>query len=295
MQLHTAFSIKEDSYKVHIHGMHPGIREGQMELNGVPVREDSRNIVQCYLIRWHHAPSIYFDRDEDGDDQSVSFKDIFRFTGRGITLSAHFLVSKAFDPLRIGVGASIRCSFLKEMVGQWVHGGVSHDGENSENTLHRYIPKRPYYFTWAPLMQIGFKVIEKQNYNLFIDATWAPCFYNFSGLGNHYYWIYGRNFDLGATWEKQLTRYINWNLRVGYGFCLNNELVEDEDPSAPPDISSHDNFLHISHYIGGIIAQVGISMRIPVLSKCPIKKCDTSPDHRHGGKHYRGGSLFDRL
>ena len=266
--------------------MHPGRQAGEMEVNGEPIGEDT---IQSYLIRWHHAPSIHFerDKDKDKDDQSAyDPKGIFGFTGKGMTLAAQFLASIDYEQLRIGSGVGIRCSFLKEMAGDWVHSNPSDNGQNKGSSPLNYIPAYSYYFTWTPLVRLGFKLIENQNYALLIDATWAPCIYHFSELGKSGYWIYGRNFDLGSTWEKQISRYVNWSLRVAYGFCLNNEVVEAYEPSSP------DHLLIVSHYIDGVMAQVGISIRIPGLSKCPIMGCRTKLDHTHSGKQYRGDALF---
>lgn len=283
IQLHSTFGMKEDRYKVYISGMHPGRQDGEMEINGAPI--DGRTI-QSYLIRWHHAPSIYFERDKDALDQNAYASEaIFGFTGKGITLFTQLLLSKEFRQLRIGAGAGIRCSFLKELIGEWINSSAWYDAQNHANNL-LYTPPRPYYFTWTPLIRLGFKLIENENYTLLIDGTWAPCIYTFSQLGKRYYWAYQRNVDLGGTWEKQLARYVNWHLRVAYGFCLNNEIVETYAPSSPDDL------LYVSHYIGGIMAQVGISICIPVLRKCPIMGCHTKLDHTHSGKQYRGAGLF---
>ncbi|WP_162789982.1 hypothetical protein [Cardinium endosymbiont of Sogatella furcifera] len=279
IQLQSVFSIQADSYKVHIKGMHPGRQAGEMEVNGATT--------QAYLIRWHHAPSIHFEKDNDGISGSDT-KGIFGFTGTGMTLAAQFLVTMDFRQLRIGSGMGIRCSFFKEMAGQWVDSIPSNGAQNEGNNALYYIPERAYYFTWTPLVRLGFKLIENQNYTLLIDGTWAPCIYNHSELGKAYYWIYERNFDLGGTWEKQITRYLYGQLRVAYGFCCNNELVEAYETSNPKRLIPN-HLISVSHAIGSILAQVGISMRLPGLSKCPIRGCATTLDHAHYGNYYRGG------
>ncbi|CAH2559677.1 hypothetical protein CAOEGIBSW744_0131 [Cardinium endosymbiont of Oedothorax gibbosus] len=267
--------------------MHPGRQEGEMEVNG-----KDETTIHAYRIRWYHASSIYFERDQDTDDLEQSGYDpkgMYGFTGKGMTLAAQLLVAMDLQQLRIGAGVGIRYSFLERMEGQWVHGKPSDDDQNKENKLLAYIPARPYYFTWTPLLRLGFKLIENQNYDLLIDGTWAPCTYHFSELGKSGHWHYSRNGDLGGTWKKQITRCIYWSLRVAYGFCFNNELIEPYEPSSP------DHLLSVSHYIDGIMAQVGISIRIPGLSKCPIVGCHTTLDHMHGGKQYRGDRLLTGL
>lgn len=269
--------------------MHPGRQEGEMEVNGEPI---DGTTIQSYRIRWHHAPSIHFARDKDKDDLEQSGYDpkgIFGFMGKGMTLAAQLLVAMDFYQLRIGAGAGIRYSFLKEMVGQWVDSRPLDGDQNKENKLLGYIPARSYYFTWTPLLRLGFKLIENQDYALLIDGTWAPCIYHFSELGRSGYWIHSRNGDLGGTWEKQIARYVHWSLRVAYGFYLNNEVIEAYEPSSP------NHLLSVSHYTDGIMAQLGISIRIPGLSKCPIVGCRTTLDHTHGGKQYRGDALFTGL
>ncbi|WP_419241376.1 hypothetical protein [Cardinium endosymbiont of Nabis limbatus] len=290
IQLEGAFGLKADRYKVHINGMHPGRKDGEMQVHG---EHRDRTAIGAYRIRWHHAPSIHFPRDKDKDDlkpSSYNPKNIFGFTGNGMTFFGQLLATVDWKRLRIGTGAAIRCSFLEKMVGEWVNNDASDKEEDFEYTALNYTPERAYYFTWSPLLRVGFKLIENQSYSLLTDGTWAPCIYNFSELGKHYYWIYGRNFDLGVTWEKQLAHYINGSLRVAYALCLNNELAEPEIPSSVDELIST-----VSHYTAGISAQVGISIRIPGLSRCPIAECATKIDHTHGGKYYRGDGIFTDL
>ncbi|WP_342265226.1 hypothetical protein [Cardinium endosymbiont of Philonthus spinipes] len=286
IQLHSSFCIKADSYTTHISGMHPGRQDGEMEINGAPINGTT---IQAYRIRWHHAPSIYFERDKDKDDsEQIGYdpKGIFGFTGKGITLAAQLLASIDLYQLRIGAGTAIRCSFLKNMTGQWIGSKALHDDPNNETKGFSYIPEHGYYFTWTPLLRVGFKIVNSQYYTVLIDTTWAPCIYNFSELGKRGYWVYQRNLDLGSTWEKQLSRYLNWNLRLAYGFCLYNEFLEAYEPSSP------DHLISVSHYTGGIVAQVGISLCMPGFNKCPVVGCHATLDHTHGGREYRGSGFF---
>ncbi|MEF2228888.1 MAG: hypothetical protein V3581_02520 [Candidatus Cardinium sp.] len=284
IQLQSAFSIQVDRYKVHIKGMHPGSQTGEMAIN--------RTTAQAYLIRWHHAPSIHFEKNDAGIGDSKAIggsnaKGIFGFTGTGMTLAAQLLVAMDFQQLRIGSGVGLRCSFFKKMAGQWVDNIPSNDTQNEAGNTLSYLPERSYYFTWTPLVRLGFKLIENQNYTLLIDGTWAPRIYNHSELDKAYYWIYERSFDLGGTWEKKITRYLHGQLRVAYGFCCNNELAQTYERSNS-NRPIPNELISVSHAIGSIIVQVGMSMRLPGLSKCPIRGCVTTLDHTHYGNHYRG-------
>lgn len=44
--------------------------------------------------------------------------------------------------------------------------------QNQINNL-LYSPLRPYYFTWTPLIRLGFKLIENENSTLLIDITYG--------------------------------------------------------------------------------------------------------------------------
>ena len=286
IQLQGAFSIKVDSYKTHISGMHPGREDGEMEVNGEPMDETT---VQ-YLIRWHHTPAMLFQRDKDKDDSDDSQqcgydpKGIFGFKANGLTLAGQLLVTIDLKRLRIGVGGGIRCSFLEEMTGAWIDNGTWNGDEKEYYKSLTYTPLYAYYFTWTPLLRLGFKLIENKNYTLLIDGTWAPSIYTCSEWGKYYYWIHSLSFDIGIiTWEQQLTRYINGSLRIAYDFCSQNDIIEDFNPSRS------DRVVSISHFRDGIMAQLGIGIRMPGLGNCPIRGCAIKEEHTHNGKHYGGG------
>ncbi|WP_243575297.1 hypothetical protein [Candidatus Cardinium sp. cByotN1] len=287
IQLDSAFYIKQDNYKVHVSRMHPGKQDGEMTVNHIT----DEPIIPCYYIRWYHGPSIYFNKDKDSDSDhlqqnSYDPKNIFGFTGKGLTLATQLLLSTELFRLRIGAGAGIRCSFLKKMIGQWVNNSQLSNKQDQQAYLTNYIPTRPYYFTWTSLLRLGFKITETSYYTLLIDGTWTPSIYTFSELGTKYYLCYPRTFDLGTTLEKSFFYSWHWSIRLAYGLSLYNEILEHSDPSTPDDLVS------VSHYIGGIIFQVGIGIRIPIGGKCSIMGCHIKPDHRHGGKYYRGHINF---
>ena len=281
IQLQGVFSIKADRYKTHTSGMHPGKQDGEMEVNGKPT---DGTTIQCYLIRWHHAPAMLFPRDQDDSEQSgYDPKGIFGFRGNGLTLAAELLVAMDLQRLRISAGGGIRCSFLSEMTGEWIDNGTWNGDENEYYKSLTYTPSYAYYLTWTPLLRLGFKLIENQNHIFLMDGTWAPAIYSCSEWGQHYYWIYPLSFDIGITWEKQITDWINGSLRIAYDFFLQNDIIQDENPS------SLDDMITVSHYRDGIMAQIGLGIRIPGLGKCAVAGCAIKQDHTHGGRHYGGG------
>lgn len=288
VRLHGSCFVKQDTYKVRISGMKPSDRSGELQLN-TSIGQSSD--IGLYLMRWHHAPSIYFNRDKKASDRSEQvYNDapILCFTGNGVSICTQLFLSMDFRQLRIGTGAGIKCSFFKDMVGK-LCSDTQIEGVPQDETCKKsfgYTPTKSYYFSWTPLLLLGYKIIENKHNALFIDGTFAPCMYSYSELEMAHNWVYAFNFDVGSTWEKQISRYVNWSIRVAYGFCMNNEIAECES-----DINLFDTPV-VSHRISGVLLQVGMSIRLPALSKCPINGCATRLDHKHNGKIYRGDSFF---
>lgn len=284
IQLNTSLAIKKDFYKINTTGMHPSDKKNQMNINRQ--LEDAMTM-QSYVIRWYHAPSIIFERDRVTENDHAQLNHdpeaVFSFTGTGITLSAQLLASIDFLRLRMGLGGGIRYSFFKELIGKWIKGNVLNKPNSPNSNQFRYKPPHDYYFTWTPLVRIGFKLIEKKNYTLLVDGTWLPAIYTFSQLNRNSYWIYSRNIDLGTTCEKQISEYFYWSLRIAYGLCSHNEIVESLHVS-----TLNEMLLSVSHYITGITLQIGMGITLPIGNQCPVPGCRSSVNHKHGGKHYKG-------
>ncbi|WP_339044540.1 hypothetical protein [Cardinium endosymbiont of Tipula unca] len=289
IRLHGSCFIKQDTYKVRISGMKPSDRSNELQLNTLvgPSRD-----VGLYHIRWRHAPSIYFNRDRKDSDrfeQADNSEQILCFTGNGISICAQLFLSMDFRKLRISTGAGIKCSFVKDMVGKLCEDTQIEGAIQDEVGIPQsfgYTPQKSHYFSWSPLLLLGYKIIDNNHYTLLIDGTFAPCMYRYAELGMTHNWAYAFNFDVGSTWEKKISRYINWSVRIAYGFCMNNEIAESE-----ADINLLDIPI-ISHSISGPLLQVGMSIHLLALSKCPITACATRLDHKHNGKTYRGDSFF---
>lgn len=272
--------------------MHPSDRDGVLQLNAPIQYGKHRLATGLYHIRWYHAPSIHFIKENYRNNHAQNDNSdarILHFTGDGITLCTQIFLSMDFWQLRLGIGAGIKCSFLDNMVGQWSRPILNKNNDPTKpnkKESSNYFPQNSYYFSWTPLLRLGHKIRETYYYSLWLDGTWSPWIFYHSELGiMHYHWRYVSNFDLGSTWERHISRYISWNLRVAYGFCSHNEITQLMSTSA-------DKLSIVTHRISGFLCQVGMRIRIPALSKCPIIGCATRLDHKHCGKAYRGDSFF---
>ncbi|TDG93261.1 hypothetical protein [Cardinium endosymbiont of Culicoides punctatus] len=294
VRLHGSFFVKQDTYKVGISGMQPSGKSNELQFN-TPINPDNNKTLYC--IRWYHAPSIYFNTNEslkEVSDNLFDDKQILYFTGKGISISTQLFLSTDFRQLRIGVGAGIKYSFLKNMTGELYGDTLINSNSQDKIDINKslmYTPPKSYYFSCSPLFLLGYKICESNTYALLLDSTLAPCMFRHTEFGTIYNWMYFFNFDIGATWEKQISRYVNWSIRVAYGHCMSNQILDieiiDEQEEAimfnPPIVS---------HKISGFLLQIGMSIRLPALSRCPIPECSTRLDHKHDGKAYRGDSFF---
>lgn len=254
------------SYHNTIAGMHMFEKEGKHYLYS-PAEP---NIV--YLVRWFDNSYVLLKTYDDPaqfpgdtrDEPAIIFKG--KGTTLPISLSGHVDIFKKF---RIELGGSLFINKISTLKPDKDH---EHLGE--------YKASKGTYYIIRPFTKLGFKLLENPAYTLLLD----------SHLGFDF--TYGRLSDskainrsalppvgLGITVEKHIAEYFSLFSRLSYDISSFYKLFAEKQGL-------------VALKQPGVWIQFGISLNCPEIPRCPVPHCDVEVKHSHGGKAYRGVSMF---
>jgi hypothetical protein len=223
-----------------------------------------------YLVRWMGQPYVRLKTYDNIQEflTNASPKAIV-FKGRGtvlpITLSGHVDFLKK---LRIEVGGSLLINQLKTLTPDKEHEFL---GDYSDPLGKHYILR--------PFALIGFKVLENSAYTVLIN-TQVSFDFTYASLSDRIatYRSIFPPVGLGVTLEKHISEYAS-----AFG-----KIMYDTKILAAPFVDKK-GVLSKSQVL---CLQLGFSVSCPEIPRCPIEHCEVEVKHKHGGKPYRGVSMF---
>jgi hypothetical protein len=264
--VHFNFSVGYgvNFYKNTVVGMSMFVKEGKHYL----VESGVSNTV--YLVRWMGQPYVHlrtYDNIQEFLTNPSPKKIVFK--GRGtvlpITLSGHWDLLKK---LRVELGGSLLINQLKTLTPDTEH-----------EYLGNYSDPLGKYYIIRPFALIGFKVLENSAFTLLIN-TQVSFDFAYANLGDHtatHRFVFPP-VGLGVTVEKHISEYCSAFGKIMYDIrSFTEELVDKKG---------------VMLNCQGVYLQLGISVNCPEIPRCPIAHCEVEVKHKHGGKPYRGVSMF---
>ena len=212
------------------------------------------------------------------DDNITNLDQLIVFKGKGINIPiAISFYSDIKKRLRLGVGMQLDINMI-----QTFHPHAPILGDSTISFLGDYhlAKKTSYYF--KPFGMVGFKVIDTPTYSLLADTHigFALSYPTMILLKKKYYEA-TPFYNLGITLEKHISEYFRLIGRVSYELKM---FIDNFEKTPFEEIIFHER--------PALFAKVGISFNVPEIPKCRIKDCDIEIKHRHGGKAFRGLSMF---
>ncbi len=230
-----------------------------------------------YLVRWFEGPYVLMKAPADPaglpDKDKVTVRAKFTETGNTfpITLSGHVEVLRK---MRIGLGGTLLINRLESLK------FVKKD-EDSKEDLGSYVPKSKQHYCVRPFVLLGYKFVETSalslllDLNLGVDFTYAklsdPGYLDLTNRGGVQ--------NIGLTLEGKVSEYCRMFGRISY---------EQKDVI---DTLTR-NKLAVVLERSSMLFQLGMSFNCPEVPRCPLPDCKVEVKHNHGGKAYRGVSIF---
>lgn len=257
------------SYHNTIFGMHMFEKEGKHYLYS----SAESNLV--YLVRWFDNAYVLLKTYDDPAQLPGATHDepitITTLKGTGatlpISLSGHVDIFKKF---RIELGGSLfinKISTLKP--------------DKDHEHLGDYKAAKSTYYIIRPFTKLGFKLLENSAYTLLLDSH------------------LGFDFTYGRLRDRRAINRSAFPPPVGLGITVEKHIAEyfSVFSSLSYDISSFYKLFAQKQGLvvlkqQGVWIQFGISLNCPEIPRCAVPHCDVEVKHRHGGKAYRGVSMF---
>lgn len=268
-QVHLNMSVGYGTTFYHnaVAGMYVLEEEGKYYL----YNSEAKNVV--YLIRWFGDSYVCmktYNGISEPPTRNIS-NDLKTTTkGKGatfpISLSGHVDILKKF---RFELGGALFINKIKTLKPDKKH---KHLGDYND-------PKGTHYVV-RPFALLGFKLLENSAHTLLLntqvgfDFTYARLS---DSLAIHRSAL-PPPVGIGITVEKHISEYFSAFSRLLYDIKIFLDLLE---PEAGVWLKQQSVFL-----------QLGVSLNCPEIPRCPVPHCEVEVKHRHGGKAYRGVSMF---
>ena len=265
-QVHLNMSVGYGATFYHnsVFGMNVFEEEGKYYL----YNPKEKNVV-C-LIRWFGDSPIFmkaYDSISKRPRDTSNGETIVKGTGATfpISLSGHVDILKKF---RLELGSTLFINKIKTL-----------KPDKEHEYLGDYNDPKGTHYVVRPLAMLGFKLLENSAYTLLLntqigfDFTYAKLS---DSLAIHKSEL--PSVGIGITVEKHISEYFSAFGRLTYDTKI---------------------FWEKLGKLGGVLLkqkgvflQLGVSLNCPEIPRCPVPHCEVQVQHRHGGKAYRGVSMF---
>ena len=227
-----------------------------------------------YLIQWFDGSYVRMPSYTDLRNPSNGKKAVNQanFKGKGtsipIVISSHV---DLWEKMRVGLGGAFFINTLERL---------EHEEKDQEKNLGVYTPSQKRHYQVRPFAILGFKVVENSILSVIFDtnlgfdfiypASEWKCIAIFnSGVQN-----------VGITIEGNVSEYVRLFGRLSYERSNLLSTLDKEDKAA------------IVLEKESILFQLGFSFNCPEIPRCSLPGCEVERKHKHGGKSYRGVSIF---
>ncbi|MFM8739970.1 MAG: hypothetical protein ACKOC0_07165, partial [Cytophagales bacterium] len=186
-------------------------------------------------------------------DKEISFK------GNGLNIPFNlFIFYTHKQQYRVGLGYSYELLNIGSMT-------------PSDNTIQRFQPSSSFGFVGKFYGFLGYSFHRWDEYLFTGDlqvGSFSPTNFNSSFVTTSTY------FNLGVTAERELSEYLKFFVRPSFDFRSFDTAIPEGGKT-------------ISHSMNTLYFSVGVTYRIPELSKCFLSDCHAQINHAHGNKEYR--------
>lgn len=217
------------------------------------------------LIAWFGGQAIAADQEDIGLKEVST---IMQFAGRGTTLPVSLVAHiDLFEQARVGVGGLFIFNRLEEL-----------KPEEKHLYLGSYFPSQKTHYYLRPFFLFGLKVVSNSTVSVLLDTN----------FGYDYMYSFEKGFvnllnlgvkNIGVTVEGNISEYFRLFGKVSCERSDSEQLVSNDQTGR---ISAHKS----------ILVQFGLSFNFPEYSRCQLAGCKIERRHKHGGKVYRGVSIF---
>lgn len=246
---------------------------------------------EVYLIRWFDGPDTHEPSEGDLDFTNLEkVEGLARFQGKGNTLPISLVAHvDLWSKMRVGLGIAFLINKLEKLEhkieepekkpeSSEENPDESEASEEAQVNLGPYIPTKKTHYCVRPFVYLGYKFVENSILSVLLDTT----------LGYDYmYSVVDRKFgdvfnlgakSLGITVENNISEYFRLFGRIAY---------ERSDMT-----KSFNERVGAASNRQSVLLQCGFSFNYPEVPRCQLSACKIERKHKHGGKIYRGVSIF---
>lgn len=238
---------------------------------------------KVYRAQWFVKPleetDTYIDPEKAVQNGLGSQRVTFSGTGPAVqyTLNCHV---DFWDKLRVGAGASL---FRHQLVTL-----KPTETLDKDTKLPSYVPEAEVGYSVRPQGIIGYKFLNTGT-TAAVASIGIGMDVLYGGIGKKrcLEWWTGGAQNLGVTVERSISQYVRLCTRLAI-----------DHTSTLEGVSPDKEFLEQKSLIGGerrsILLQIGFGFNVPEIAQCRVSNCRIRNKHHHGGKYYRGASIFGR-
>ena len=224
-----------------------------------------------YLVQWFDGPYIrmksYTDLSRSDIPKATTS---VKFNGKGSMLP--FFLSAYTDlwsKMRVGLGGAFSINSIESLA----------PVDEDHKSLGEYTPLQKEHYHLRPFGILGYKFIDNSIFSLLLDTN--------IGFDFTYSFAHGKFIDvfnlgvqnIGLSFEGNISEYFRLLGRVSYE---RSNLIKLLDGKKVGVVIERE----------GLVFQFGFSLNYPEIPRCPLSECGIERKHIHGGKLYRGTSIF---